>query len=138
MLPLGDAKGSALALAVEILAAALTGAHFGSEASSFFDDKGGPPRVGQVLIALAPDPFSGGAYASGYYSYLWSEVMDADAFAAFREAGSPFDTDVAAKLKQHIYAAGGAHDPAELYTRFRGRMPTVDALLAKRGLTNAA
>lgn len=62
MLPLGDAKGSALALAVEILSAALTGAHFGAEASSFFDDKGGPPRVGQVLLALAPGPFSGGAY----------------------------------------------------------------------------
>ncbi len=78
--------------------------------------------------------FSGGSYASGYYSYLWSEVMDADAFAAFREAGSPFDADVAAKLKSHIYAAGGATDPAVLYTAFRGRMPTVDALLAKRGL----
>ncbi|MEO0383013.1 MAG: M3 family metallopeptidase [Pseudomonadota bacterium] len=82
--------------------------------------------------------FSGGSYASGYYSYLWSEVMDADAFAAFKEAGSPFDSDVAAKLKTHIYSAGGATDPAELYTAFRGRMPTVDALLEKRGLDKAA
>lgn len=82
--------------------------------------------------------FSGGSYASGYYSYLWSEVMDADAFAAFKEAGSPFDADVAAKLKTHIYSAGGATDPAALYTAFRGRMPTVDALLAKRGLDKAA
>jgi peptidyl-dipeptidase Dcp len=82
--------------------------------------------------------FSGGSYASGYYSYLWSEVMDADAFAAFKEAGSPFDADVAKKLKTHIYAAGGATDPAELYTAFRGRMPTVDALLEKRGLDKAA
>jgi peptidyl-dipeptidase Dcp len=82
--------------------------------------------------------FSGGSYASGYYSYLWSEVMDADAFAAFKEAGSPFDEGVADKLKTHIYAAGGATDPAELYTAFRGRMPTVDALLAKRGLDKAA
>ncbi|MEQ8657397.1 MAG: M3 family metallopeptidase [Hyphomicrobiales bacterium] len=82
--------------------------------------------------------FSGGSYASGYYSYLWSEVMDADAFAAFKEAGSPFDSDVAAKLKTHIYSAGGATDPAKLYTAFRGRMPTVDALLEKRGLDKAA
>ena len=82
--------------------------------------------------------FSGGAYASGYYSYMWSEVMDADAFAAFKEAGSPFDTDVADKLKTHILSAGGATDPAELYTRFRGRLPTVDALLAKRGLDSPA
>lgn len=82
--------------------------------------------------------FSGGSYASGYYSYLWSEVMDADAFAAFMEAGSAFDSAVAEKLKTHIYSAGGASDPAELYTAFRGRMPTVDALLAKRGLDKAA
>ena len=82
--------------------------------------------------------FSGGAYASGYYSYMWSEVMDADAFAAFKEAGSPFDGGVAEKLKTHILSAGGATDPAELYTRFRGRLPTVDALLAKRGLDSAA
>ncbi|MFN3225867.1 MAG: M3 family metallopeptidase [Hyphomicrobiales bacterium] len=82
--------------------------------------------------------FSGGSYASGYYSYLWSEVMDADAFAAFKEAGSPFDAGVAKKLETHIYAAGGATDPAELYTAFRGRMPTVDALLEKRGLDKAA
>lgn len=82
--------------------------------------------------------FSGGAYASGYYSYLWSEVMDADAFAAFTEAGSPFDEGVADRLKTYIYSAGGATDPAELYTAFRGRMPTVDALLAKRGLDKAA
>lgn len=82
--------------------------------------------------------FSGGSYASGYYSYLWSEVMDADAFAAFKEAGSPFDSDVAEKLKTNIYSAGGATDPAELYTAFRGRMPTVDALLEKRGLDKAA
>ena len=82
--------------------------------------------------------FSGGSYASGYYSYMWSEVMDADAFAAFREAGSPFDAEVAERLRTHIYAAGGATDPAELYTRFRGRMPTVEALLAKRGFGAAA
>ena len=62
MLPLGDAKGAALVLAVEIMAAAMTGAHFGYEASSFFDDKGGPPRVGQFLLGFRPGPLSGGTY----------------------------------------------------------------------------
>lgn len=62
MLPMGDAKGAALVLAVEIMAAAMTGAHFGYEASSFFDDKGGPPRVGQFLLGLRPGPLSGGTY----------------------------------------------------------------------------
>lgn len=62
MLPLGDAKGAALVLAVEIMAAAMTGAHFGYEASSFFDDKGGPPRVGQFVLGFRPGPLSGGSY----------------------------------------------------------------------------
>ncbi len=64
MLPLGDAKGAALVLAVEIMSAAMTGAHFGYEASSFFDDKGGPPRVGQFLLGFAPGPLSGGTYSA--------------------------------------------------------------------------
>ena len=82
--------------------------------------------------------FSGDGYSSGYYSYLWSEVMDADAFVAFEEAGDAFDAGLAGKLKQHIYSAGNSADPAELYTRFRGRMPSIDALLEKRGLQSAA
>jgi peptidyl-dipeptidase Dcp len=64
--------------------------------------------------------------------------MDADAFAAFTEAGSPFDKTVADRLREHILSAGGSSDPADLYKAFRGRMPTVDALLAKRGLDKAA
>jgi peptidyl-dipeptidase Dcp len=78
--------------------------------------------------------FSGDGYSAGYYSYLWSEVMDADAFDAFRDTGDVFDAATAEKLKRHIYAAGNSRDPAELYTAFRGRMPTPEALLAKRGL----
>lgn len=78
--------------------------------------------------------FSGGGYASGYYSYLWSEQMDADAFAAFEETGDIFDTGMAKKLHDHIYSAGGRHKPRAAYTAFRGRLPTIDALLAKRGL----
>lgn len=78
--------------------------------------------------------FSGGSYAAGYYSYLWSEVMDADAFCAFEETGDVFDADVAGLLHRNIYASGDSLDPAEAYTAFRGRMPAVDALLAGRGL----
>jgi peptidyl-dipeptidase Dcp len=78
--------------------------------------------------------FSSDHYAAGYYSYLWSEVLDADAFKAFEETGDVFDSATARRLRDHIYAAGGARDPAEAYAAFRGRMPTVDALLEKRGL----
>lgn len=78
--------------------------------------------------------FSGDGYAAGYYSYMWSEVMDADAFDAFDEAGDPFDPDTAARLEEHILSAGGSEDAEALYTAFRGRMPGVDALLKGRGL----
>lgn len=78
--------------------------------------------------------FSGEGYAAGYYSYLWSEVMDADAFDAFEEAGDVFDPDTAAKLAAHILSAGGRQDPAEAYVAFRGRLPGPEAMLAKRGL----
>jgi len=79
--------------------------------------------------------FSGGGYASAYYSYMWSEVLDADAFAAFEEAHDVFDPATAARLRDNIYAAGGSRDPAELYRAFRGRLPTPDALLRRRGLS---
>ena len=78
--------------------------------------------------------FSGDGYSSGYYSYMWSEVMDADAFAAFEEVGDPFDADLAQRLHDSIYAAGGSKDPEELYRAFRGSMPKVDALIRGRGL----
>ena len=77
--------------------------------------------------------FSGDGYSAGYYSYMWSEVMDADAFAAFEETGDPFDESVAERLAR-LYSAGGSQEPEELYTEFRGRMPTPDAMLEKRGL----
>ena len=81
--------------------------------------------------------FSGGGYAAAYYSYMWSEVLDADAFAAFEETGNVFDPATAKALKDHVYSAGGSRDPEELYKAFRGRMPTPDALLRKRGLVEA-
>jgi peptidyl-dipeptidase Dcp len=81
--------------------------------------------------------FSGGGYASAYYSYMWSEVLDADAFAAFEESGDIFDPATAKGLHDHVYAAGGSRDPKDLYTAFRGRLPTPDALLKRRGLVEA-
>jgi peptidyl-dipeptidase Dcp len=78
--------------------------------------------------------FSGDGYSAGYYSYMWSEVLDADAFSAFEEAGDPFHQDIAARLKKNIYASGGSADPEELYMAFRGKMPTPEAMMAKRGL----
>ncbi|WP_112320328.1 M3 family metallopeptidase [Oceanibium sediminis] len=78
--------------------------------------------------------FSGDGYSAGYYSYMWSEVMDADAFAAFTEKGDVFDAETAAALERHIYGAGGRAEPEALYTAFRGQMPSVDALLRQRGL----
>lgn len=80
--------------------------------------------------------FSGG-YSSAYYSYMWSEVLDADGFAAFQEAGDIFDADTAKRLHDYVYSAGYLRDPADAYMAFRGRMPQPTALLRKRGLIEA-
>lgn len=82
--------------------------------------------------------FSGGGYAAGYYSYMWSEVLDADAFEAFSETGNAFDPATAKKLRDFIYSAGNLRDPAEAYKAFRGRLPSVEPLLKKRGLADVA
>jgi peptidyl-dipeptidase Dcp len=82
--------------------------------------------------------FSGEYYAAGYYSYLWSEVLDADAFAAFEEAGDIFDTETAERLREFVLSAGNLRDPAEAYRKFRARLPTTEALLKKRGLDQSA
>jgi peptidyl-dipeptidase Dcp len=81
--------------------------------------------------------FAGEGYSSGYYSYMWSEVMDADAFSAFEETGNVFDPATAEKLYRHIYSAGGRQDPDAAYKAFRGRGPDINALLEKRGLKAA-
>ncbi len=78
--------------------------------------------------------FSGDGYSAGYYSYMWSGVLDADAFQAFRDAGDSFDTATADKLRRYIYSSGGSMDPEEAYIAFRGRLPSPDALLEKEGL----
>jgi peptidyl-dipeptidase Dcp len=78
--------------------------------------------------------FAGDGYSAGYYSYMWSEVLDADAFAAFEETGDVFDAETASRLRTHIYSAGGSKDPEVLYTAFRGKMPSPEAMMEKRGL----
>lgn len=78
--------------------------------------------------------FSSGGYAAGYYSYMWSEVMDADAFGAFEEVGNVFDRKTARRLEEFIYSAGNRRDPVDAYVAFRGRLPTTEALLRRRGL----
>jgi peptidyl-dipeptidase Dcp len=80
--------------------------------------------------------FAGGGYAAGYYSYLWSEVLDADGFEGFKEAGNVFDTAIAARLRS-LLSAGDTRDPMALYVDFRGRAPSTAALLRSRDLTSA-
>jgi peptidyl-dipeptidase Dcp len=81
--------------------------------------------------------FGGDGYAAGYYAYLWSEVLDADGFQAFREAHDPFDAATARRLHDFIYASGGTRDFAQAYRDFRGRDPRIEALLEGRGLAVA-
>jgi peptidyl-dipeptidase Dcp len=79
--------------------------------------------------------FSGDGYSAGYYSYMWSEVLDADAFAAFQETGDAFDQPTARRLLEYVYSAGGLRREEDAYVGFRGRLPSIDGLLRKRGLT---
>ncbi|SMO55567.1 M3 family metallopeptidase [Ruegeria faecimaris] len=81
--------------------------------------------------------FAGDGYSAGYYSYMWSEVMDADAFAAFEEAGGAFDSERAKALEENILSTGGSREAEDLYLAFRGRLPGVEALLKGRGLIAA-
>lgn len=78
--------------------------------------------------------FSGDGYSAGYYSYMWSEVLDADAFSAFEETGDAFNPQMAEKLKLKIYSSGGSMDPEDAYKAFRGKLPSPDAMLRKKGL----
>jgi len=77
--------------------------------------------------------FSSDSYSAGYYSYLWSDVLTADAFEAFTEGKGPYDKEVAARLSKYIFSIGNTVDPAEAYRNFRGRDPNVEALMRKRG-----
>ena len=78
--------------------------------------------------------FSSSSYAAGYYVYMWAEVLDADGYDAFVEAGDPFDPAVSARLLKYVYSSGNTIEPHAAYRAFRGRDPAVEPLLIKRGL----
>jgi peptidyl-dipeptidase Dcp len=102
-------------------------------------ERGLPPGVGlNHRFTNFQHLFAGSGYAAGYYVYLWAEVLDADAFDAFVEAGDPFDVGVATKLKRHIYAAGDSVEPGATYAAFRGRSARIEPMLKKRGLLEPA
>src|SRR6202045_2318054 len=131
---------------VEFVSSALIGLEFHTQPASAIPDvrafeRAELEKIGMPAeIALRHRPtqfghiFSGDHYASGYYSYMWSEVMDADAFGAFEEAGNIFDPAVARRLHDDIYSSGGSVDPEAAYVAFRGREPEPEALLRRRGL----
>lgn len=94
-----------------------------------------PPAIGmRHRLPHFSHLFSSNSYASAYYVYMWAEVLDADGFDAFLEAGDLFAPEPAQKLYEHIYSAGNKQDPMQAYIAFRGRAPTVEPLLTKRGL----
>jgi len=126
---------------VEFLASAFLDMDFHSSADGKFDTSTTLQRIGmpqQIVPRHAAahfgHVFAGDGYSAGYYSYLWSEVLDADGFGAFE--ADPFDPAAAQKLYQHIYSTGGTRDFASSYRAFRGRDPDVKALLKGRGLEN--
>ncbi len=98
-----------------------------------------PEDIGQRhYLAHFQHLFAGASYAAGYYVYMWAEVLEADGFAAFAEAGNAFDADTAQRLLRTIYSTGNTQDPAQAYRAFRGRDPQVQPMLHKRGLLTGA
>ena len=103
--------------------------------AQFLAEAGLPAAVGlNHRLVHFQHLFSSAAYASGYYVYLWAEVLDADGYAAFEEADNPFDPALADRLMRFIYASGNSLEPSAAFQAFRGRAPTVAPLLRKRGL----
>ena len=82
--------------------------------------------------------FAGDGYSAGYYSYLWSDTLAADAWEAFTEAGGAYDPKVAARLSADVFSIGNTRDPADAYREFRGRDPGIGALMRKRGFPQPA
>jgi len=91
------------------------------------------PLVEGCCVSTAFHHIFGGGYAAGYYGYKWAEVLDADAFGLFKEHGI-FDRTTAMLFRKHILSRGGTEHPMELYKRFRGREPSIKALLERSGL----
>ncbi len=107
--------------------------------AEFLHQRGLPHGVGlNHRLVHFQHLFASAGYAAGYYVYLWAEVLDADGYEAFVEAGSPFAPEVDLRLRQHIYGAGNSVDPQVTYAAFRGRAPTLRPLLKKRGLLQPA
>ena len=131
---------------VEFVSSALVDLEFHTQPAAASRDVGAFEKAelakigmpGEIAMRHRPTQFghifSGDHYAAGYYSYMWSEVMDADAFGAFEEAGNIFDPATAKRLHDDIYSTGGSVDPEAAYIAFRGREPEPDALLRRRGL----
>jgi len=91
------------------------------------------PDVAENCMSTSFSHIFQGGYSSGYYSYKWAEVLDADAFEAFKEKGI-FNKEIATKFKDHILSRGGTQKPMDLYLQFRGKDPSADALLKRAGL----
>ena len=91
------------------------------------------PDVPEACMSVQFSHIFAGGYSAGYYSYKWAEVLDADAFSLFQERGI-FNTDVAASFRENILSKGGTEPPMELYKRFRGQEPTINALLTRNGI----
>ena len=133
---------------VEFLASALTDmrAHAGPAPADMRAFEADALRRAGMPAAIGPRHaaphfqhiFAGESYSAGYYSYLWSEVLDADAFEAFEQSGDIFDPALAERLRKYVYAAGGTGEADALYAAFRGRAPDPMALLRKRGLSPQA
>jgi peptidyl-dipeptidase Dcp len=125
-------------LAVHALPAAELPADPATWEAQMLERAGLPPGVGMNhRLVHFQHLFSGSGYAAGYYVYLWAEVLDADGYDAFREAGDPFDPALAASLRRHIYGSGNSVEPGAAFAAFRGREPVVEPLLRKRGLVPA-
>lgn len=101
--------------------------------SSVFDLTDLYPKLSKSCMSTAFSHIFQGGYSAGYYSYKWAEVLDADAFAFFKEKGI-FNKEVAESFKEHILSKGGTRKPMELYKQFRGKEPSIDALLDRSGL----
>lgn len=99
---------------------------------NYFEPSTGKPRL-RIKAPTFGHVFSSDGYSAGYYSYIWSDVISADAYDAFVEAGGPYNKAVAARLRKYVFSVGNTIDPADAYRTFRGRDPKIEALMRKRG-----
>jgi len=93
------------------------------------------PDIQETCMSVQFSHIMAGGYSSGYYSYKWAEVLDADAFSLFKEKGI-FNKETANSFRENVLSKGGTEHPMVLYKRFRGKEPSVHALLKRNGITN--